>query len=114
MRTKKFNCLAWLFLVSVCMGAQIAPAAAADGDQYLGTWNGTFLGDDTSGHFELTLQRGADGKLTGSIAVRTDGDSNSDYTASLKSASFAGDKFTAVYEPPADGQSVISLTGTFN
>jgi hypothetical protein len=81
-------------------------------DQYLGTWSGTWRGDDSSGHFQLTLERGSEGKVTGSIAVSQDGGGGSDYTAKLKSAGFVGDKFAAAYEPP-DGQSQVNLKGTF-
>jgi hypothetical protein len=103
----------WLLLASICVGAFAAPAGAADGDQYLGTWSGTWAGaDNSSGHFQLNLERGSDGKLTGSIAVSQDGGGGSDYTAKLKSAAFAGDKFSAAYEPP-DGQSEISMKGKF-
>jgi hypothetical protein len=109
----KFNSAVLLLLASICCGAPIAPALAADGDQYLGTWSGTWAGaDGSSGHFQLNLGRGSDGKLTGSIAVTQDGGGGSDYTAKLKNAAFAGDKFTAAYEPP-DGQSEINMKGTF-
>jgi hypothetical protein len=103
----------WLLLASIFLGASVAPALAADGDLYLGVWAGTWAGaDNSSGHFQLTLERGSDGKLGGSIAVSQDGGGGSDYTAKLKNAAFAGDKFTAAYEPP-DGQSEISMKGTF-
>jgi hypothetical protein len=111
MRNQKIKTGFWLLLASVMFSACIAPAMAADGDQYLGSWAGTWAGQDgSSGHFQLTLQRGADGKLGGSIAVSQEG--GSDYTAPLKNTAFAGDKFTAAYEPP-DGQSEINMKGTF-
>jgi hypothetical protein len=110
MRTQ-FN--AWLLLASICLGLAVAPSRAADGDQYLGSWSGIWAGaDSSSGRFQLTLERGGDGKLAGSIAVTQDGGGGSDYTSKLKNAAFAGDKFTAAYEPP-DGQSEISMKGTF-
>jgi hypothetical protein len=102
-----------LLLASICFAAPIAPALAADGDQYLGTWSGSWAGaDGSSGHFQLNLERGSDGKLTGSIAVSQDGGGGSDYTSKLKNAGFVGDKFSAAYEPP-DGQSEIHMKGTF-
>src|ERR1700683_2935030 len=73
MRMQRIKPAFWLLLASLWLGAQIAPANAADGDQYLGTWSGTWRGDDSSGHFQLTLERGSEGKGTGSIAVRQDG-----------------------------------------
>lgn len=112
MRIRPLNLSFWLLLASVGLSASVAPALAADGDQYLGTWSGTWAGaDNSSGHFQLTLQKGSDGKLTGSIAVSQEG-GGSDYSAPLKNAAFAGDKFTAAYEPP-DGQSEINMKGTF-
>jgi len=102
-----------LLLASICFAAPIAPALAADGDQYLGTWSGSWAGaDGSSGHFQLSLERGSDGKLTGSIAVSQDGGGGSDYTSKLKNVGFAGDQFTAAYEQP-DGQSEIHMKGTF-
>jgi hypothetical protein len=108
----QFKSAAWLLFASICVGWMVAPSRAADGDQYLGAWSGTWAGPDSSGRFQLNLERGSDGKLTGSIAVAQDGDGGSDYTAKLKNAAFAGDKFTAAYEPP-DGQSEINMHGTF-
>ena len=102
----------FLLLASITLGTAVTPVLAADGDQYLGSWAGTWNGQDgSSGHFTLTLQRGGDGKLGGSIAVTQDG-GGGDYSSPLKNTAFAGDKFTAAYEPP-DGQSEITLKGTF-
>jgi hypothetical protein len=112
MLTLRVKAAFWLLLSSIWLGGLAAPAIAADGDQYLGTWSGTWRGDDSSGHFQLTLERGSEGKVTGSIAVSQDGGGGSDYTAKLKSAGFIGDKFAAAYEPP-DGQSQVNLKGTF-
>ena len=108
----QFNLAAWLLLASICTGLAVAPARAADGDKYLGTWSGTWAGADGSlGHFQLNLERGSDGKVTGSVAVTQDSN-GSNYTSKLKNAAFAGDKFTAAYEPP-DGQSEINMKGNF-
>jgi hypothetical protein len=109
----QLNAAVLLLLASICAGWLAAPARAADGDQYLGTWSGTWAGTDgSSGHFQLNLERGSDGKLGGSIAVSQDGGGGSDYTAKLKNAAFAADKFSAAYEPP-DGQSEIHMKGSF-
>ncbi len=108
----KLNTAVLLLLAGICFGVA-APAGAADADQYLGVWSGTWAGaDGSSGHFQLSLERGGDGKLTGSIAVSQDGGGGSDYSAKLKNAAFVADKFTAAYEPP-DGQSEIHMKGTF-
>jgi len=94
----QLNTAVLLLLASICSGVLAAPARAADGDQYLGVWSGTWAGaDGSSGHFQLKLERGGDGKLTGAIAVSQDGGGGSDYNSKLKNAVFAGDKFTAAY-----------------
>ena len=106
--------LVWALLATLWLGAHTIPAAAADGDQYLGKWSGTYQGDNTSGHFELILERGSAGLITGTIAVSGDGGGAADYNAKLKSASFSGDTFTAAYDSPGDDQTQINMKGTFN
>jgi len=113
-RAKILHRFIWVVLAGVWLGAQATPAAAADGDQYLGKWTGTYQGDSTSGHFELTLERSGEGTLTGTIAVSGDGGGGADYSAKLKIASFSGDSFTAAYDPPGDDQTQINLKGKFN
>lgn len=111
METLRLKSAFLLLVASFWLWTPAAPAVAADGDLYLGTWTGTWVGDDGSaGNFQLNLQRGSDGKVTGSIAVGQEG--GSDYTAKLKSAEFTGNNFSAAYEPP-DGGSQINLKGTF-
>jgi hypothetical protein len=103
----------WLMLAGIWLAAHAVPAAAADGDQHLGKWSGTYQGDNTSGHFQLILERGSAGLITGTISVSGDGGGAADYSANLKSASFSGDTFTAAYDPPGDDQTQIILKGTF-
>jgi hypothetical protein len=113
MRTQKSNFFQGLLLAGLWLGMHTSPAVAADGDQYLGKWSGTYRGDNSSGHFELNLARGATGALTGSITVADDAGSGSGYTANLKSVSFDGDNFAAAYEPPGDNQGEVRLKGIF-
>jgi hypothetical protein len=103
-----------LLLAVICLAAHVTPAAAADGDAYLGKWAGTYEGGDATGHFQLALERGSDGKLTGTISVAADGGGGQEYSVKMKSASFVGDKFAGAYEPPGDNQSEINLKGTFS
>jgi hypothetical protein len=112
MPTPRMKLAFWVLLASILLGTLTSPVLAADGDQYLGAWTGTWAGDSAAGHFQLNLERGTDGKVTGSIAVSQDDGGSSDYTAKLKSAEFSANKFTAAYEPP-DGQSQINLKGMF-
>lgn len=106
--------LAWVLLAALWLVAQALPAAAADGDQYLGKWTGTYQGDNTSGHFELILERSSAGLITGTIAVSGDGGGAADYSVKLKSASFSGDTFTAAYDSPGDDQTQINMQGKFS
>ena len=95
-------CTAWL-------GLQTQAAKPADGEQYVGSWAGSWEGGG-SGKFDLTIEHGADGALTGGVAVGTD---QGDYTAKFTSLSFAGNKMTAKYIYPPDEQGEVALTATF-
>jgi hypothetical protein len=112
MRVKQFGALAGL-LVGLWLVANALPARAADGDQYLGKWSGTYEGGDTTGNFQLAFERGSDGKLIATISVAQDGGGGQDYSVKMKSAAFVGDKFAGAYDPPGDSQSEINLKGTF-
>ena len=58
----RIHSMHWLLLASIWLGCAVAPAIAADGDQYLGSWSGNWAGSDgSSGHFQLNLERGSDG-----------------------------------------------------
>ena len=69
-----------------------------NGEQYVGTYSGTWDGAGT-GNFELTLEKIKDGGVTGKVAVTTDG---GNYTADLKALSFEGKKMNAKYDFPLD------------
>jgi hypothetical protein len=98
-----FTCLGW-FVVQ-------GNAAQPSGDeQYLGTWPGTWEGSAASGRFDLTLERGGDGKLAGGVSV---GQPMGDYVAKFKSVSFEGNKMSARYDYTPDTQAEIVLTATF-
>jgi hypothetical protein len=109
MRTHKLGMAAGLLLATVLIGVQLRVAAAADSDQYIGTWIGTWEGGGT-GKFELTLQISAEGKITGGVAVGTD---MGDYTAKFTKVAFEGNKLTATYDYPLDTQGEVSMSGTF-
>src|SRR4051794_37799381 len=70
MQNRLMVCLMALALGTVALArekpAQEKPAQAADA--YVGTWAGTWTSEDGgSGTVELTLEKGADGKPSGSI-----------------------------------------------
>jgi hypothetical protein len=85
---------------------------STNGEQYAGTYKGTWDGAGT-GDFELTLEKVKEGGVTGKVAVTTDG---GDYTADLKALSFEGNKMNAKYDWPLDpsASSEVVLAATID
>ena len=102
---------AFLLLASFWTTARIGVASAADGDQYVGTWKGTWEGAGAGGRFDLTLARGPDGKLAASVSVGTD---TGDYTAKFSTATLSGGKLVGAYDYPPDPQGEVTITGAFD
>jgi hypothetical protein len=101
----------WLLVVTlgaVCSAAQRGTEGSAAGDQFVGTWSGTWDGAGTGG-FELTLEKPKDGALGGRVSVTGE----PTYKATLKTVAFDGSKMTATYDFPPDERAEISLTATF-
>jgi hypothetical protein len=98
-------------LIACCLwlGVQGHAAEPVPGEQYIGKWSGTWEGSG-SGRFELILERGSDGQVTGGVDVGSD---PGDYTAKFKALSFEGNTMTARYDYPLDEQADIALTATF-
>lgn len=100
------------FLVLVFLFGAVAAApssgAQATSEEYLGTWTGTWDGAG-SGGFEITLEKGADGALSGRVSVTGE----PTYTATLKTASLKGGALTATYDFTPDDRAEVALEGTF-
>jgi hypothetical protein len=111
MRAHKLNVIALIVLVSMWTAAQLGVASAADGDQYVGTWKGTWEGAGAGGRFDLSFARGSDGKLAASVSVGTDA---GDYTAKFSTTTLTGDKLAGAYDYPPDPQGEVTVTGTFD
>jgi len=93
-----------------CLASTTARAAqSTNGGEYTGTWSGTWDGSG-SGNFELTLEKAKDGGTAGKVAVTTE---QGNYTADLKSVSFATNKMTASYDFPLDPSAEVALAATF-
>jgi hypothetical protein len=102
----------WLFVIVFlrCLSSTSAGAAqSTSGGEYTGTWSGTWDGSG-SGNFELTLEKAKDGRTAGKVAVTTE---QGNYTADLKSVSFAANKMTASYDFPLDPSAEVALAATF-
>ena len=105
--SRAFSLTALLLLA----GAAGLVAAAPDkkADAFLGTWSGTWTGG-SEGALDMTLSKGADGKLAGSITASPN--AGEAFTAEFKSVTIEGQAVTATFEMP-DGAAVGTLTGTF-
>jgi hypothetical protein len=110
MRVSKFAVAAVLF-ASICAGVLFGVAAAADGDQYVGTWKGSWEGGGGSGRFDMTFARGSDGQLSASVSVGTD---MGDYNAKFSKLAFVSEKFTGAYDYPPDVQGEVIIVGSFD
>jgi hypothetical protein len=110
MRARKFAVVALMFASAWVAAAQIG-ASAADGDQHVGTWKGTWEGAGAGGRFDLTVARGSDGKLAASVSV---GSEQGDYNAKFSTVTLTGDKLAGAYDYPPDPQGEVTITGSFN
>jgi hypothetical protein len=110
MRLKKVAVVGLMF---ACMWAALpfGLAAAVEGDQYVGTWKGTWEGAGAGGRFDLTIARGSDGKLAASVSVGTD---MGDYNAKFSKTTLIGEKLAGAYDYPPDPQGEVIITGSFD
>jgi hypothetical protein len=111
MRTPKFAVVALMMLAGIWAAVQFGVAAAADGDQYVGTWKGTWEGGGAGGRFDLTLARGTDDKLAASVSV---GSEMGDYAANFRTLTLIGSKLAGAYDFPPDPQNEVTLDGSFD
>ena len=94
-------CLSILIVTVVCFNAQ-------EPSSFVGTWTGSWDGAGTGG-FELTLEKGKEGALTGRVSVTGE----PTYEAELRTVSFEGAKMTAVYDFPPDASLEVLLVANF-
>jgi hypothetical protein len=109
MRNRGFVWICLFLFGAVCSAAQRDAGAKVPGEQFAGTWTGTWdaSGSDGGG-FEVTLDKGADA-MSGRVSVTGE----PTYKAVFKTVSFDGNKMTAKYDfPPAEGAEVV-LTAVF-
>jgi hypothetical protein len=111
MRIQKVGLVALALLAGIWASTEIPVAAAADGDQYVGTWKGQWEGGGGSGRFDLTFVLGSDGKLAAMVSVGTD---MGDYNAKFSSVAFAGEKLAGAYDYPPQPQGEVIIAGSFD
>ena len=107
----RFGICIWVFIAMtvVSVAAQRGGDAAAGGEQFIGVWTGRWEGSGPGGGFELTLEKGQDGALTGRVSVTGE----PTYKATFKSLAFDGKKMTAKYDFPPDVSGEVVLAATF-
>ena len=102
-------CLA-LFGTFAAGAAQRGGEGKAPGEQFLGTWSGTWAGGNGTGGFELTLEKAKDASVAGRVSVTGE----PTYKATIKTLSFEGSKLMAKYDFPPDENIEIVLNATFD
>jgi hypothetical protein len=110
MRAQTIAVVGAVMLAIIWAAGQLGVAWAADSDQYIGTWKGTWEGAGAGGRFDLTFAKGSDGKLAASVSVGTD---MGDYNAKFSTVTVTGDKLTGAYDYPPDPQGEVTITGSF-
>jgi hypothetical protein len=101
----------WLIIFGAMgLPAQRGSEGSSAGEPFLGMWTGTWAGAGGSGGFDLTLEKGKDGAITGSVSVTGE----PTYTAKFKALSFDGKTMSAKYDFPADPAAEVVLAGSFD
>jgi len=108
-----FRSLLATLCASVFSVLLISGARGFDEDYHMGEWIGTWSSADTSGSFDLDLQRASDGNVAGNVIVATD-NQKAEYDVDLRNISFDGDNFTATFITPGKPQNIIKLTGSLS
>jgi hypothetical protein len=103
------NMRKWLAAAALALLGAVA-VAQSDIAAFVGAYAGTWEGGGT-GRFDLTIEKGSDGKPAGGVSVGTE---QGDYTAKFKEVSFDGQNMKARYEFPLDAQADVAITGKFD
>lgn len=110
----RYRCCVWLWVFifgAMCSAAQRGAEESSQGEQFVGTWTGTWEGPEaSSGGFELTLEKAKDGALGGRVSVTGE----PTYKAAFKALSFEGRKMSAKYDFPPDDRAEVHLAASFD
>jgi hypothetical protein len=101
MLSKKVSAV-WVSMLVLCGALALAQ------DAFIGTYKGSWEGGGGAGRFDITVTKGADGKLSGGVSVGQDG---GDYEAKFTSAVIEGGELKARYSYTPEAQADIVLTG---
>jgi hypothetical protein len=92
-------------LVCAVLLAVAVPRAQGE---HVGLWVGTWEGAGGNGGFELTLEKGKESGLAGSVSVTGE----PTYKATLRTVAIDGKKMTAAYDFPPDDSIEVVLDAT--
>jgi hypothetical protein len=109
----RIRCCIWLWvfiLGAMCPAAQRGAEGSASGEQFVGTWTGTWDAEGSGGGFELTIEKGKDAVVGGRVSVTGE----PTYKATLKQLSFEGKKMSAKYDFPPDEGGEVLLEASFD
>jgi hypothetical protein len=99
--------ISWTVVGLLIIGVTAAAAQrgpAGSGDQYLGSWSGSWEGAGSTGGFDLTLERPKDGPLVAKVSVTGE----PTYQATLAEVAFDGKKMIGKYDfPPQPGAEIL-------
>jgi len=108
---KRYCVWLWLFIFgALCSAAQRGAEGASTGEEFVGTWSGSWEGMGASGGFEVTLEKGKDGAVSGGVSVTGE----PTYKARFTSLSFDGKKMTAKYDFTPEPAAEVVLTIVFD
>ncbi len=88
----------WLIGLIFSIGCLAFAAQSKSGANAAGTWTGAWTGG-SSGKFEITIKRGAGGKLTATLTASPD--QGEGYTVPFKSVEASGSKLTLIFDDPS-------------
>ena len=91
-------------------GPSTIPVMGILGEQFVGVWSGHWDGAGSTGGFELTLEKGKDGAVTGKVSVTGE----PTYKANFKALSFEGKTMNAKYDFPPSDDAEVGLALTFD
>jgi hypothetical protein len=101
----------WVFILgAMCSAGQRGAEGSSSGEQFVGTWTGTWDAEGSGGGFELTIEKGKDGAVGGRVSVTGE----PTYKATLKALSFDGKKMSAKYDFPPDEGGEVLLEASFD
>lgn len=109
----RYRCCIWLWLFilgATCSAAQRGADGPSAGETFVGTWTGTWDAAGSGGGFELTLEKGKDGSVSGRVSVTGE----PTYKATFKALSFEGKKMSAKYDFPPDEGGEVLLDASFD